>query len=58
VSISLPTQGYNSCWQPPTRLPYKRSRHPLDVGLLPHDTSIITQYSQLPMNTIIAYSAA
>ncbi len=55
---SLPTQGCNSCWQPPTRLPYKRSRHPLDVGLLPHHTSIITQYSQLPTNTNIAYSAA
>ncbi len=53
---NLPPHPIKHSWQPSVQLYYKRSNHPLDIGLSTHHTSIITQYCQLPSEMILASS--
>jgi hypothetical protein len=53
---NLPIHQEKIIWQPPIKLPYKRSNQPLDVGLSNHYSSIIKQYCQFPVDMILAHS--
>lgn len=53
---NLPVHPYRFQWQPPATLYYRRSLHPLDVGLSHHHASLIRQYSQFPPDAVLAYS--